>query len=1032
MNGWSLTTAHPDYLQRTGWAPRGWSGSRFTAAAPERRYEFRVLGIGREDKEPTAVPAETWRLVTDDLMPGLHGQRVPLAMSIRGGQSGLQLRLGTWSSRANAGTELVARRGGVLEGILAALYPEVELVRDATPTSTWPAAGLVVGMPSANHAQPGDLSVPLDRIVRAMKDCSWSVLVLAHPVGEANIAAMRDSVVNEVRSLQQTTAAADAPSPLAEAYQKLLESTLKSLGEATATGAWRTGVYLMGDSRSYPLLSGLWRSIYSGQASTPEPIRVWDQPELATLAAAWAMPDTAGEVGPGHYHRPFEFQSLLTSHQLATIVHLPDLETPGYAVNRVTRFDAVPTRRADSAQGLVEIGVVASNGVAGRSPYTATIPSLTRHTFVAGVTGSGKTNTIFHLLRQIAGNNLPFLVIEPSKTEYRSLLNTAGVGERLHIFTVGDERVSSLRLNPFEFAPGTPVSVHLDLLRSLFTASFGMWNPLPQVLEKSLHQIYEQRGWDISTSGNARFQTGGEANPMAYPTLSDLHDDIEASIAALGYSDEITSNMRAALSTRIGALLIGGKGRLLDTPTSTPDHILFEQPVVLELEPMGDDDDKAFVTGLVLIRLAELARTRGQSAHLRHVIVVEEAHRLLANVPATALEDSNPRGKAVEAFVNLLAEVRAYGQAIIVADQTPVRLAPELIKSTNLKIAHRLVAEDDRTALGATMAMTEAQVKGLATIRTGRAAVFSEGDDAPLLIEVPLLKDGTGPWPDATRVAEQMHRLLPTLSDPSATAWTRHASGQCDEPARACRLAQRIAADTDFRLTFARMVQSLLEDPSSPTRLWADIRGCVTEQTTPGTDEPATIRCLLARATMWLAQHRGRQRSWSYADTDRFGQAIYDVLALHHASGDTAPAYASLQTVVRQVFYRGTDPYAACGQICAEVSDLCLYRTAAGDIANLDDEVDRWTVAAEGISAGSAGGATDLWLVAAEAGERIIEYPEEDWSDSAADHAARAGTRASLCYAQQMLHRTMRDRPSAARSAMIGILATSTDATGAG
>lgn len=33
-------------------------------------------------------------------------------------------------------------------------------------------------------------------------------------------------------------------------------------------------------------------------------------------------------------------------------------------------------------------------------------------------------------------------------------------------------------LNPFVVPDGTTVSEHLDLLRAVFTASFGMWTPL--------------------------------------------------------------------------------------------------------------------------------------------------------------------------------------------------------------------------------------------------------------------------------------------------------------------------------------------------------------------------------------------------------------------------------------------------------------------------------------------------------------------------------------------------------------------------
>ncbi len=1022
MNGWNLTTSHLDYAQRTGWIPANLSECSFSSAPPERRHEVRVLAIGREEKKPVQVTTEAWRLVSDDLTPGLYGQRVPVAFHVCGDASGLQVRVGTWSSRPDAGPDLVPRRAAVLEGVLGALYPQVQLLRSASVPTAWSAAGLALGVPTAKRPQDGDPSAPLDRIVRAMQGSDWSLLVLAHPVNETRIAALRDAVLNEARQLKEVTAAAGAPSPLADAYETLLTASLKSLNEGMSTGAWRTCVYLMGDDRSYPLLAGLWRSIFSGEASTPEPIRVWDRPEVAGFAQHWAMPDAAGRPGPGHYRQPYEFQTLLTSHQLATLVHLPDLEKPGFAVNLVTRWDAVPAQRNTAGQGSVRVGFVVSDDKATDALYEVTHPSLSRHAFVAGVTGSGKTNTIFHLLEQLTPGRVPFLVIEPSKTEYRSLLDTPGIGERLHVFTVGNEQVTPLRLNPFEFAAGTPVSVHLDLLRSLFTASFGMWNPLPQILEQSLYRIYQQRGWDIATGGNDRLDPSGVVAPMAYPTLADLYEEVEDTIAALGYSDEVTSNMRAALSTRIGALLIGGKGRLLDTPLSTPDRVLFDESVVLELEPMGDDDDKAFVMGLVLIRLAELARSRGQSGSLRHIVVVEEAHRLLANVgAATDSEEGNPRAKAVETFVNLLAEVRAYGEGIIVADQTPVKLAPELIKSTNLKVAHRLVAEDDRVALGTTMAMSEPQMRGMATIRTGRAAVFSEGDDAPLLVEVPQRKRSTQAWPDGNRVADHMRQVSPQPVDPMSSAWMRHRSGSCDEPARACRLAREIAADADFRVMFARVVQSLLEDPSSMARLWGDVQGSVNQRLSPAVDEAATLRCLVARATAWLAERRGRQRGWSYPDTDTFGQAVHDALTAAVTGADTATSSELLPVVVERLFRRDRDPYAACSHICADRPNVCLYRNAAADILERDGDPDEWMATA---GAGDLETAShSLWLAAADAGERIIEYPEQEWPDGDAERSAAAGIRASLCIAQQAMHRGMRDEPAAARRATLAIIA---------
>ena len=104
---------------------------------------------------------------------------------------------------------------------------------------------------------------------------------------------------------------------------------------------------------------------------------------------------------------------------------------------------------------------------------------------------------------------------------------------------------------------------------------------------------------------------------------------------------------------------------------------------------------------------------------------------------------------------DLLSEVRAYGQGIIVADQVPVKLAPDVIKNTNLKIIHRVVASDDRSALGGAMAMDENQVHVLAILELGDAVVFSEKDDSPLLVHVDKVKAEVSA-PDDNEVARHM------------------------------------------------------------------------------------------------------------------------------------------------------------------------------------------------------------------------------------------------------------------------------------
>lgn len=109
---------------------------------------------------------------------------------------------------------------------------------------------------------------------------------------------------------------------------------------------------------------------------------------------------------------------------------------------------------------------------------------------------------------------------------------------------------------------------------------------------------------------------------------------------------------------------------------------------VLELEGLADDADKAFALGLLIIYINEyrsIDTEMDDTQGLRHLLVIEEAHRLLKNVSTENNEDlGNPKGKAVEHFTNMLAEMRSYGQGVIVAEQIPSKLATgrhqELVK----------------------------------------------------------------------------------------------------------------------------------------------------------------------------------------------------------------------------------------------------------------------------------------------------------------------------------------------------------------
>jgi hypothetical protein len=130
---------------------------------------------------------------------------------------------------------------------------------------------------------------------------------------------------------------------------------------------------------------------------------------------------------------------------------------------------------------------------------------------------------------------------------------------------------------------------------------------------------------------------------------------------------------------RIGSLQLGTTGRFLDGGHPIDFAALLDRNVVLEIEDAGDDHDKAFLMGAVLIRLTEHLRLRHRHdghgpVRLRHLTIIEEAHRLLRQPPPGAA--TGPAAHAVEMFADLLAEIRAYGEGLVIAEQIPASSFP--------------------------------------------------------------------------------------------------------------------------------------------------------------------------------------------------------------------------------------------------------------------------------------------------------------------------------------------------------------------
>jgi DNA helicase HerA-like ATPase len=422
-----------------------------------------------------------------------------------------------------------------------------------------------------------------------------------------------------------------------------------------------------------------------------------------------------------------------TAGALAALAGLPRREVPGVRVLDAGFFDV--TSEADMhtpGEELIDLGAIIDGQDRAVGEFRVPLATLNRHAFVTGATGSGKSQTVRHLLEQLTRAGIPWLAIEPAKSEYAAM---AGRIEHLAPLTVINPSAPDnvpFSVNPLAPEPGYPVQAHIDMVRALFMAAFDAEEPFPQIMSLALQRVYEANGWDVVTGGGIP----GAAVQPAVPTLEQLQMRAMDVIKEIGYGREVQADVEGFIRLRLRSLRVGSAGRFFEGGHPADIGDLLQRNVVLAIEDVANDEDKAFLMGTLIIRIVEHLRMRARqerSTGLQHVIVIEEAHRLLRDRGA-----GRASTHAVELLAGMLAEIRAYGEGIVVAEQIPTKLVSDVVKNTALKVVHRLPAEDDRQLVGAAMNLSEEQSRQVVSLQPGTAAVFADGMDRPLRVQVPL------------------------------------------------------------------------------------------------------------------------------------------------------------------------------------------------------------------------------------------------------------------------------------------------------
>lgn len=526
-------------------------------------------------------------------------------------------------------------------------------------------------------------------------------------------------------------------------HDKSIENTLerinkqlKRIDEFESLGMYECAAYFLSDDQySAEVAASTYKALMRGENSGVEiaAINSWGQfqSEKTAMLAQYVK---------NFIHPVFKYNgpagnievtpcSLVSGNELAIHMGLPRRSVCGLPVIEHADFgkEIVTYDGAKCSTGI-NLGKIFNMGSSGNSKVSLNVNSLAMHTFVTGSTGSGKSNTVYEIIRQLDNFGVNYMVIEPAKGEYKNIF---GMRPDVQVYGTNPQYTNLLRINPFKFPKGIHILEHIDRLIEIFNVCWPMYAAMPAVLKDAVLQAYESCGWDLAESQN-------KYSNNLFPTFADLLNELVAVIQGSAYSEEVKSNYTGSLVTRIKSLTNGLNGQIFAADEINNSE-LFDKKVIVDISRVGSTETKSLIMGILIMRLSEhrMSTCNDMNVPLRHVTVLEEAHNILKRTSTEqSTEGANVAGKSVEMLSNAIAEMRTYGEGFIIADQSPSAVDISAIRNTNTKIIMRLPDEQDRRLAGKSAGLKDNQLDEIAKLPKGVAVVYQNDWLEPVLCKI--------------------------------------------------------------------------------------------------------------------------------------------------------------------------------------------------------------------------------------------------------------------------------------------------------
>lgn len=507
-----------------------------------------------------------------------------------------------------------------------------------------------------------------------------------------------------------------------------IDVQLERIKKCESFGIFAVASYFWAKNKGYSNMgASMYKSLISGETTFVENsnIATWSDNQSIEIMKSYLMRmyHPVFKLCSGNNEDTVTAVSLVSGNELAVQMGLPKKSVPGVVVAECASFGRnLYMLTGKRATPTIDIGNIYHMCSDENTRVKLKVEDLSMHTFITGATGSGKSNTVYQLIRKLDEQDIKFMIIEPAKGEYKHVF---GNRVDVNVYGTNPNKNRLLRINPFSFPQDIHVLEHIDKLIEIFNVCWPMYAAMPAVLKEAVELAYVSAGWDLDSSVN-------ESN--VFPTFTDVLEKLSEVIEASAFSEEVKSNYAGALLTRVKSLTNGINGRIFASNEISMER-LFNENVIVDISRVGSMETKSLLMGILVMKLQEHRLDEGgRNKKLHHVTVLEEAHNLLkAGGNSKGVEGNDLVGKSVEMLSNIIAEVRTYGEGFVIVDQAPGLLDASVIRNTNTKIILRLPDYDDRQLVGRAANLSELQIGEIAKLPVGVAAVYHNDWIEPVL-----------------------------------------------------------------------------------------------------------------------------------------------------------------------------------------------------------------------------------------------------------------------------------------------------------